>query len=84
MPMTQQESDAWLIMQGETQDILDRINAAADAMRARLEAEGRGPSAIWEPVSSDDEEFDIVRPMTPPASPPLSPGGKSLIYSRVC
>ncbi|KAL9132840.1 MAG: hypothetical protein Q9175_005985 [Cornicularia normoerica] len=70
MPMTREESDAWLIMQGDTQERLDRIHAEADAMRARLEAEGRGPSTVWEPVSSDDEEFEDIRPMTPPASPP--------------
>ncbi len=83
MPITRAESDAWLIMQGETQGTLDRINAEADAMRARLEAEGRGPSTVWEPASSDDEEFDVIRPMTPPASPPRTPRGKSLTYPRV-
>ncbi|KAK3179041.1 hypothetical protein OEA41_001180 [Lepraria neglecta] len=75
MPMTREESDAWLIMQGDTQERLDRIHAEADAMRARLEAEGRGPSTVWEPVSSDDEEFEDIRPMTPPASPPWAPRG---------
>ncbi|KAF6238844.1 hypothetical protein HO173_003351 [Letharia columbiana] len=44
-------------------------------MRARLEAEGRGPSTAWEPVSSDDEEFEDIRPMTPPMSPPCPPRG---------
>ena len=83
MPMTREESDAWLIMQGDTQERLDRIHAEADAMRARLEAEGRGPSTVWEPVSSDDEEFEDIRPMTPPASPPWTPRGKSLTYPRV-
>ena len=83
MPITREESDAWLVMQGESQERLDRIHAEADAMRARLEAEGRGPSTVWEPVSSDDEEFGDIRPMTPPASPPWTPRGKSLTYPRV-
>ena len=83
MPLTREESDAWLIMQGETQERLDRIHAAADIIRARLEAEGRGPSTVWEPASSDDEEFDIIRPMTPPPSPPRAPRGKDLTYPRV-
>lgn len=83
MPMTREESDAWLIMQGETQERLDRIHAKADAMRARLEAEGRGPSTVWEPASSDDEEFEVIRPMTPPASPLWTPRGKSLTYPRI-
>ena len=83
MPISREESDAWLIMQGDTQERLDRIHAAADAMRARLEAEGRGPSTVWEPASSDDEEFDDIRPMTPPASPPWAPQGKSLTYPRL-
>ena len=82
MPMTREESDAWRIMQGATQERLDRIHAEADAMRARLEAEGRGPSTVWEPPSSDDEEFGDIRPMTPPASPPRAPRG-SLAYPRV-
>ena len=77
MPITREESDAWLIMQGDTQERLDRIHAGADALRARLEADGRGPSTVWEPLSSDDEEFGDVRPMTPPASPPWTPRGKS-------
>ena len=83
--MTREESDAWLIMQGDTRERLDRIHAGADAMRARLEAEGRGPSTIWEPVSSDDEEFgdSHLRPMTPPASPPWNPRGKSLTYPKM-
>ncbi len=83
MPITREESDAWLVMQGESQETLDRIHVEADAMRARLEAEGRGPSTVWEPVSSDDEEFEVIRPMTPPASPPRTPRGKSLTYPRV-
>ncbi|KAF6230751.1 hypothetical protein HO133_000010 [Letharia lupina] len=83
MPITREESDAWLIMQGDTQERLDRIHAEADAMRARLEAEGRGPSTVWEPVSSDDEEFEDIRPMTPPMSPPCTPRGKSLTYPGV-
>ena len=78
MPMTQEESDTWLVIQGESQERLDRINKAADARRARLEAEGRGPSTVWEPASSDDEEFGDIRPITPPASPPLILNGKSL------
>lgn len=81
--MTREESDAWLIMQGDTQERLDRIHAEADAMRARLEAEGRGPSTVWEPVSSDDEEFEDIRPMTPPASPPWTSRGKRLTYPKV-
>lgn len=84
MPITREESDAWLIMQGDTQERLDRIHAGADAMRARLEAEGRGPSTVWEPGSSDDEEFEVIRPITPPASPPWTPRGKSLTYPKVC
>ncbi|MCJ1402330.1 hypothetical protein MMC11_005550 [Xylographa trunciseda] len=75
MPTTREESDAWMIIQGETQERLDRIHAGADALRARWEAEGRGPSSVWELVSSDDEEFGDVRPITPPASPPLTPRG---------
>lgn len=82
MPLTREESDAWLIMQGDTQERLDRIHAAADIMRARLEAEGRGPSTVWEPASSDDEEFGDIRPMTPPASPPRAPRGRGLTYPR--
>ena len=83
--MTREESDAWRIMQGNTQERLDRIHAEADAMRTRLEAEGRGPSTVWEPVSSDDEEFEDshLRPMTPPASPPWTPQGKNLTYPKV-
>ena len=83
MPMTREESDAWRSMQGDTQERLDRIHAEADAMRARLEAEGRGPSTVWEPASSDDDEFGDVRPMTPPASPPWTPRGKSFTYRKV-
>ena len=83
MPITREESDAWLIMQGDTQERLDRIHAGADAIRARREAEGRGPSAVWEPASSDDEELGDVRPMTPPASPPRTPRGKSFTYPNV-
>lgn len=83
MPMTREESDAWHIMQGDTQERLDRIHAEADAMRARLEAEGRGPSTVWEPASSDDEEFGDARPLTPPASPPWPPRGKSFTYLKV-
>ena len=86
MPITREESDAWLIMQGHTQERLDRIHAAADAMCARLEAEGRGPSTVWEPISSDDDdEFEDshLRPMTPPASPPLTARGKSPTYIKV-
>lgn len=83
MPITREESDAWLIMQGDTQERLDRIHAEADIGRARLEAEGRGPSTVWEPASSDDEEFEDTRPMTPPASPPWIPRGKSLTYARL-
>ena len=83
MPMTREESDAWRIMQGDTQERLGRIHVEADAMRARLEAEGRGPSTVWEPASSDDEEFGDVRPMTPPASPPWTLRGKSFTYPSV-
>ena len=84
MPISRKESDAWLIMQGDTQERLDRIHAYADAMRARLEAEGRGPSVIYESASSDDEDFGDTLPMTPPASPPRAPGGKkSRRYPRV-
>ena len=83
MPITREESDWWLILQGDTQERLDRINAGADADRARLEAEGRGPSTVWEPASSDDEEFGDVRPMTPPTSPPWTPRGKSFTYPKV-
>lgn len=85
MPMTREESDVWRIMQGNTQERLDRIHAEADAMRARLEAEGRGPSTVWEPVSSDDDEFEDshLAPMTPPVSPPWTPRGKSLTYPKV-
>lgn len=63
---------------GDTQERLDWIHAGADAMRARLEAEGRGPSTVWEPVSSDDEEFGDIRPMSPPMTPPGTSSGKSL------
>ena len=80
MPRTRKESDAWLIIQGDSQEGLDRIHAKADAMRSRLEVEGRGPSTAWEPVSSDDEEFGDVQPMTPPPFPRWVPRGKSLSY----
>lgn len=85
MPMTREESDAWRIMLGDTQERLDRIHAEADAMRARLKAEGRGPSTVWEPVSSDDGEFENshLAPMTPPVSPPWTPQGNCLIYPNV-
>lgn len=82
MPMTRKESDAWCIMLGDTQERLDRIHAGADTRRARLEADGRGPSTVWEPASSDDDEFEDshLALMTPPVSPPWTPRGKSLTY----
>lgn len=82
LSMTREESDAWRIIQGNTQERLNRIHAAADVMRERLEAEGRGPSTVWEPVSSDDDEFedDNLALMTPPVSPPWNQHGKSLTY----
>ena len=76
MPITREESDAWRIIQGDTQERLDRIHEYADAMRARLEAEGRGPSVVWEPPSSDDEDWGDELPMTPPPSPPRPLKGK--------
>ena len=51
MPMARKESDAWRILMGDNQERLDLVHAKADAMHARLEAEGRGLSAVWEPVS---------------------------------
>ena len=83
MPMTRKESDAWRILMGDTQERLDLIHAKADAMHARLEAEGRGLSALWEPVSSDDEEFGDHRPMTPPMTPSWTSSGESLSYLKL-
>ena len=83
LSMTREESDAWRIMQGNTQERLNRIHAAADVTRERLEAEGRGPSTVWEPVSSDDDdefEDDNLALMTPPVSPPWNQHGKSLTF----
>lgn len=75
MPISRKENDAWLIFLGETQERLDLIHAGADAMRARLDAEGRGPSAVFPEVSDstdveDDEEFEEIRRLiTPPRTP---------------
>ncbi|MCJ1382428.1 hypothetical protein MMC17_005541 [Xylographa soralifera] len=75
MPLSQEEYYLWMIIQGDNPERLDRIHKGSGAMRARLEAEGRGPSIVLESVSSDDEEFGDARLMTPPASPPWTPGG---------
>lgn len=83
MPVTRKEKDEWCILMGDTQERLDLIHAEADAMRARLEAEERGPSTVWEPASSDDEEFEDHRPMSPPMSPLWTSSGKSLTYPKL-
>lgn len=71
MPISREERDAWLILLGDTQERLNLIHAEADAMRSRLEAEGRGLTARWPSVSDDDDVFDDCPPMTPPTTPPM-------------
>lgn len=72
MPISREERDAWCILLGDTQERLNLIHAEADAMRSRLEAEGRGSTARWPSVSDDDDEFEDCTPMTPPMTPPMS------------
>ena len=82
MPISRKESDAWWILMGDTQERLNLIHAGADAMRARLEAEGRGPSARWPSVSDDDDEFEDHPPMTPPMTPPIT-SSRALSGNRI-
>ena len=82
MPVSRKESDAWLIYLGDTQERLDLIHAGADAMRARLEAEGRGPSARLPSVSSStDDDFGDHPFITPPMTPSWGSSGNCIINS---
>lgn len=70
---------------GDTQERLDLIHVGAGAMHAKLEAEGQGPSTVWEPVSSDNDEFEDDPPMTPPmspSSPPFYINGKTHLHDN--
>lgn len=78
MFISREENDAWCTLLGETRKKLDLIDTEVDAIRSKLEAEGRGHSAVWKSFfhyDDDDDEFEDHRPMTRPTSPPKPSSG---------
>lgn len=87
MPISREKDDAWWLLLGvslgETKERIDLLRAEADALDARLEAQGRGSSARWPSVSSSsDTEFDDYSPMTPPMTPPWASSGNPAAQSQ--